>query len=114
MRVPNRGALALAKRLRQISTGSEEALWERLRDRQLLGLKLRRQVPIGPYIADFYCHELRLEEKAQISHDVNRDANLRALGYRVLRVTNREIQDHLESVLEAIRHLYRHRTSQPG
>jgi very-short-patch-repair endonuclease len=101
-----------------MATRSEEALWEHLRDRQFLGLKFRRQVPIGPYVADFYCHELRLvleldgsihDEKSQISHDVNRDANLQALGFRVLRVTNREIQDHLDSVLESLRNLYHRR-----
>ncbi|MBW8874114.1 MAG: endonuclease domain-containing protein [Acidobacteria bacterium] len=102
-----------------MTTPSEESLWEHLRDRRLLGLKFRRQVPIGPYVADFYCHELRLileldgsihEEKSQISHDVNRDANLQVLGYRVLRATNREIHEHLESVLETIRDLYYRRS----
>jgi very-short-patch-repair endonuclease len=118
MRVPNPGALVRAKRLRRIATPAEEALWEHLRDRKLLGLKFRRQVPIGPYVADFYCYELRLvleldgpvhEGDSQISHDVNRDANLEALGFRVLRFTNREIHAHLESVLETIRRLYQRR-----
>jgi very-short-patch-repair endonuclease len=60
MRVPSKGALVRAKRLRRILTPSEEAIWEHLRDRKLLGLKFRRQVPVGPYVADFYCYELRL------------------------------------------------------
>ncbi|HYX23446.1 MAG TPA: endonuclease domain-containing protein [Thermoanaerobaculia bacterium] len=118
MRVPNKGALVRARRLRRISTASEDAFWEHLRDRKLLGLKFRRQVPIGPYVADFYCHEMRLiveldgsihEERAQVSHDVNRDANLRALGYRVLRFTNGQIHENLETILETIRDLYYHR-----
>ncbi|HEY2291596.1 MAG TPA: endonuclease domain-containing protein, partial [Thermoanaerobaculia bacterium] len=79
-----------------------------------------RQAPIGPYVADFLCHEMRLVleldgsvhlEPDQISHDQNRDANLRALGYRVLRYTNEELQDDLDSILEAIRGLYQTRTA---
>jgi very-short-patch-repair endonuclease len=115
MCVPTPGALVRAKRLRQISTPAEEALWAHLRDRKLLGLKFRRQVPVGPYVADFYCHEMRLileldgpvhEGGSQIRHDVNRDANLEALGFRILRFTNREVHSYLESVLETIRGLY--------
>jgi len=119
MRVPNPGALVRAKRLRRIATPAEEALWVHLRDRKLLGLKFRRQVPVGPYVADFYCYELRLileldgpvhEEDAQIRHDVNRDANLEALGFRILRFTNREVHAHPESVLETICGLYQRRS----
>jgi very-short-patch-repair endonuclease len=119
MRDQKRTAQLRAKDLRGSSTAFEEILWEHVRDRRLCGLKFRRQVPIGPYIADFFCHELRLvleldgsihEEVAQTAHDRNRDANLSALGYRVLRVTNREIQYDLEAVLERIKHLYLHRS----
>jgi len=119
MRIPSKGALVRAKRLRRVSTSSEDALWGHLRDRKLLGLKFRRQVPIGPYVADFYCYELRLvleldgsihEEDSQISHDRNRDANLMALGFRVLRFTNREAHEDLETLLETIRCLYLRRT----
>jgi very-short-patch-repair endonuclease len=119
MRVPSPGALVRAKRLRRISTPAEEALWEHLRDRKLLGLKFRRQVPVGPYVADFYCYELRLileldglvhEGDSQIRHDVNRDGNPEALGFRILRFTNREVHAHLESVLETIRGLYQRRS----
>ena len=120
MRVPSKGALVRAKRLRRILTPSEEAIWEHLRDRKLLGLKFRRQVPVGPYVADFYCYELRLvleldgsihEEASQISHDVTRDANLEALGFRVLRFTNQEATDNPETLLDTIRRLYLRRTS---
>ncbi|HEV8578726.1 MAG TPA: endonuclease domain-containing protein [Thermoanaerobaculia bacterium] len=111
------GALLRAKRLRQESTTAEEALWERLRDRKFLGLKFRRQVPIGPYIADFYCHERKLileldggvhEEERQKAHDENRDANLSALGIKILRFTNEELLQDLDSFLERVRgHLER-------
>jgi very-short-patch-repair endonuclease len=122
VRDSNRGTLVRARRLRNSSTLAEEALWERLRDRKVDGLKFRRQVPVGPYVADFFCHELRLvleldgpihEAETQASHDLNRDANLRALGYRVLRITNREIENDLESVLARIVDLYHRRSISP-
>ncbi len=119
MRFRDKDARERAKRLRQGSTPDEEVLWSHLRDRRFLGLKFRRQAPVGPYVADFLCHELRLIleldgavhlEAAQIARDRNRDANLQALGYRVLRFTNHQIQNDLESLLEAIRSLYQNRT----
>jgi very-short-patch-repair endonuclease len=119
---PNRNALVRAKRLRRISTSAEEVLWARLRGSQLHGLKFRRQVPIGPYVADFLCYELRLvleldgtvhDEPTQIAHDINRDANLNALGYRVLRITNQQIAEDLDAVLESITHLYHRRAVSP-
>jgi very-short-patch-repair endonuclease len=122
VRIPNKDALERAKSLRRVSTPSEETLWERLRDRQVAGLKFRRQVPIGPYIADFFCHELRLvleldgsihDEEPQIAHDENRDANLQDLGYRILRFPNRIVQEDIGSILEAIRRLYLHRSVSP-
>jgi len=106
------GNLGRAKRLRQESTPAEEALWERLRDRGFLGLKFRRQVPIGPYVADFYCHERKLvleldggihEEERQKVHDENRDANLKALGFRIVRFTNDELMEDPDSFLDKVR-----------
>ena len=111
-----------ARTLRKILTPSEEILWAQLRDRQALGLKFRRQVPIGPYVADFFCHELRLvleldgsvhEEESQIAHDENRDANLQALGYRTLRFPNRLVREDIQSILETIRRLYHNRSLSP-
>jgi very-short-patch-repair endonuclease len=106
------GAVGRAKRLRRQSTAAEEVLWERLRSRQFLGLKFRRQVPIGQYIADFYCHDRRLvleldggihDEPRQQSHDGNRDLNLTTLGYTILRFTNEEVLRNLDLVLETTR-----------
>jgi very-short-patch-repair endonuclease len=123
MRMANKGALVRAQRLRRISTAAEESLWDQLRDRRLLGLKFRRQAPIGPYVADFLCHELRLvleldgpvhAEPEQAAHDLNRDANLKALGYRVLRFTNHQVEADLDSLLETLRHLHNHRAQLPS
>src|SRR5688572_22698188 len=51
---------ARARALRQASTDAERLLWSRLRNRQLAGLKFRRQRPIGPFYLDFYAEVPRL------------------------------------------------------
>ena len=100
-----------AREMRRGPTMAEERLWERLRDRQLLGLKFRRQVQIDGYIADFCCRELRLivevdgkvhETQEQSAHDTNRDAYLRTRGYIVLRFPNEEVLLNSRSVQEKI------------
>ena len=82
-----------------------------LRDRKVAGLKFRRQQPVGPYVADFYCHELKLiveidgsihDGDQQIAHDQNRDANLAALGCTILRFTNSEVFLNARDVLKRI------------
>src|SRR5262249_58529080 len=49
-----------AKRLRETTTGAEDLLWRRLRRFPVSGTHFRRQVPIGPYVADFACTAARL------------------------------------------------------
>lgn len=103
----NRFQTKFARRLRRDMTDCERVLWFALRDRRLLGLKFRRQVPLGPYIADFYCAELRLVIEADgadhdPARDAKRDAHLAALGYRTLRVTNHDIRTNLSGVLARI------------
>ena len=58
---------AFSRQLRKDSTDAERALWSRLRAGQLMGTKWRRQVPLGPYFADFYCHAARLVLELGIS-----------------------------------------------
>ncbi len=90
-------------------TPAETLLWERLRNRRLHGLKFRRQHPLGPFIADFYCAAARLVVEVdggihleQQEQDAQRDAVLRAQGYRTLRVTNQAVLDDIEQVLHTI------------
>jgi very-short-patch-repair endonuclease len=49
-----------ARELRRNQTDAEQLLWGLLRDRRFAGKKFRRQHPVGRYILDFYCHELKL------------------------------------------------------
>ena len=100
-----------AKELRQPLTPSEQRLWSALRNRQLAGLKFRRQHPIHRAIADFCCAELKFivevdgpihNRKEQASHDQVRDAWLREQGYTILRLTNEDIDSYLEASLKII------------
>ena len=101
-----------ARELRREQTPAEEALWSLLRDRRLRRLKFRRQVPIGRFIVDFYCHRERLvieldgpvhEEPLQVAHDEDRDLYLRSMGMTVLRVSNQRVFEEPEAVLREIR-----------
>ncbi|MBE9077550.1 endonuclease domain-containing protein [Romeria aff. gracilis LEGE 07310] len=107
-RIPE-ALLTRARQLRQQQTPSEQILWECLRARRLNGVKFRRQHNIGQFIADFYCHEARLviELDGSIHHsrteqDAERDAWMQACGLRVLRMTNEDVQNHLEFVLTEV------------
>ena len=92
-----------ARRLRREMTRPEVALWQELKGSQL-GVKFRRQVPIGPYVVDFLCHERRLIVEVDGSQhtdgvDIDRDRWLHERGYRVLRIWNSIV---LEDVDEAV------------
>src|SRR2546425_3928171 len=98
-----------AKRLRRDETDAERKLWMRLRDRQLNGLKFRRQQPIGRYIVDFFCPEHRLvieldggHHADQIQADQRRTEFLNKVGYRVLRFWDNDVLTEPESVLQKI------------
>ena len=94
-------------------------MWQRLRAGQLYGLKFRRQVPIGPYIVDFFCPGVRLVVEIDgVTHvgatrDGIRDRWLEGEGYRVLRVWNNEVMGNLEGVLELIRQVARGENPSP-
>ena len=86
----------------------ERRLWKLLRDRRLGGLKFRRQVVLGRYIADFVCFRHRLiveadgpqhEDRAE---DAARDDWLRGQGFRVLRFPNQQIENRGDQVVGAI------------
>jgi very-short-patch-repair endonuclease len=100
-----------ARRLRRDMTDAERKLWETVRAGRLPGLSFRRQVPIGRYIADFFCpeHKLILEvdggqhaEMAAAGRDAERTAWLEANGYRVLRFWNHEVLENPEGVVTTI------------
>jgi len=87
-------------------TPTEKALWQRLRAKRLDGLKFRRQHPLGPFIADFYCaaHRLVVEidggiHETQAERDQARTEQFEAYGYRVIRFSNEQVKQDIEAVL---------------
>ena len=102
-------ATATARRLRANPTEVEKRLWLRLRDRGLLGLKFRRQVPLGPFVADFVCanHGIIVEldggqHSAIDVADRRRTAWLESRGWRVIRFWNNEVNENIDGVLQMI------------
>ena len=102
------GALTLTKAARELRsrmTDAERKLWFALKDRRFAAFKFRRQVPIGPYIADFLCFESRLilevdgGQHAESVRDVERDNWLVRNEFRVLRYWNNDVLQNLEGVL---------------
>lgn len=99
-----------ARAMRQDSTWGEIRLWQELR-RSQLGVRFRRQEPVGPYITDFACHAARLiVEIDGSSHNFRdetyaqrRDRWLRDQGWTVLHFTERYVLSNTEGALEVIR-----------
>ena len=111
----------LAQWLRREQTDSERRLWEKLRDRQMQGLKFRRQHPIGSYIVDFCCPERKVvvevdggQHTVQVSKDGDREAYLAEQGYSVLRFWNHDVLSHPDSVLEQISEAVKKPSPQPS
>jgi len=92
--------------LRHALTEAELDLWQLLRSRQLCDIKFRRQVPLGPWIADFVCFEHMLiveadgSQHADSRHDDSRDADLRRRGFRILRFWNNDVLANPNGVSE--------------
>ena len=97
-----------ARELRCTMTDAESTLWYHLRARRLLGLKFRREVPLGPYVVDFACLERSLVVEVDggqhngSESDVVRDRFLAGLGFTVLRFWNNEVLFGREMVLQLI------------
>jgi len=100
------GAAKRARRLRQTAPLSEQKLWDALRS---LKLGIRRQAPLGRYIADFAHHGARLVIEVdgrrhalpdEQLKDVERDAWLESQGYRVIRV-NDDLAERIGQIILA-------------
>jgi very-short-patch-repair endonuclease len=98
-----------ARRMRREMTEAELKLWSIPRNRALIGVKFRRQLPVGNYIADFCCLEHRLiveldgeQHAAQEAADASRSRFLAEEGFRVLRFWNNQVLSGSEFVVAEI------------
>ena len=98
------------KSLRKNATRAETLLWNRIRSRQIEGIKFRRQQPIENYIVDFVTFEKRIiieldggQHANQKHKDQQRDKRLTADGFTVLRFWNNDVLENINAVLEIIR-----------
>jgi very-short-patch-repair endonuclease len=102
--------LANAKTMRSAQTPAEQCLWYHLRANRFMGLKFKRQKPMGPYIVDFICLECGVivevdggQHGDQLACDRQRDQWLSLQGFIVLRFWNHDVLNRTEMVLERIR-----------
>jgi imidazole glycerol-phosphate synthase subunit HisF len=99
-----------AKMLRKTLTPAENILWGYLKTKPS-GYKFRRQHPLGIYIADFYCHSLKLvievdglihNKKEVGGYDKECQSFIEADGIKAIRFTNEEVETALEKVIAQI------------
>jgi very-short-patch-repair endonuclease len=111
IRLQEGASRTVAKKLRKQMTDAEVILWSRLRGNQLEGLKFRRQHPIKSYVADFACVEARLvveidgathSTAAEREHDAIRNKVLGREGWRILRVSNKDVCKNINETLQLI------------
>jgi imidazole glycerol-phosphate synthase subunit HisF len=106
----NHLVFGFAKQLRKEMTDAEKILWVHLKP-GIQNFKVRRQHPIGNYVADFFCHKLKLiievdgniHDLGEVKiNDIERDKQLTALGYRIKRFSNEQVYNELEFILTEI------------
>jgi very-short-patch-repair endonuclease len=109
-----------ARLLRENMTYYEKLLWERLKNKQICGVRFRRQHPIDFFIADFYCHEARIVveidgeiHEQQKEYDDGRSAEMERYHIKVIRFTNSEIVNNMEEVIKVIHNETSSRISSP-
>ncbi|MBQ8294233.1 MAG: endonuclease domain-containing protein [Alphaproteobacteria bacterium] len=105
----NNNLNSFARTNRRAGVLSEALLWNELK-RSALGVKFTKQKPIGNYIADFYCKELRLvieidgsSHDDKYEYDMERDEYMQSLGITVIRLNDKDVKKDMCSVLEWIK-----------
>ena len=96
-------------RLRADQSIPEKVLWSRLRNRKVGGYKFRRQHPLGPFVADFFCAEIGLVVELDSTYhtdrreqDAGRDRWMQERGLTVLRITASQLAKNEPGVLAGI------------
>ncbi|WP_432420069.1 endonuclease domain-containing protein [Nitratireductor mangrovi] len=102
------GGVARARELRRGGNMAEAMLWDELKAKKLGGYKFVRQMPLGPYFADFACRSQKLaveldgSQHADSTSDRRRDEFMRREGWSVLRFWSQDAVRELRSVCETI------------
>jgi very-short-patch-repair endonuclease len=108
MRGPQPAKTDIARSLRKAENNAEQALWADLKGRRLNGAKFTRQLPIGPYFADFACREERLvveldgSQHSDSEYDRRRDQFMIGDGWSVLRFWNVDALREADKVVDTI------------
>ena len=99
------------KVLRHNMTEAEKILWEELKKKEIFNARWKRQHPVDIFIVDFYCHrfklaievdgEIHLNEEI-LEHDDGREYEIEKFGIKILRFTNKEVFEDIESVRNRI------------
>ena len=98
-----------AKELRKAGNLAEALLWNKLKNKQMLGLDFDRQMPLGGYYVDFFCDKAKLiieidgdSHSNKIEYDQARDNYMKASGLKILRISDKSVLYHIDDVLEDI------------
>jgi very-short-patch-repair endonuclease len=100
-----------ARKLRASQTNAEALLWRALQNRKLAHWKFRRQHPVDRYIADFVTLDGKLvvevdgathSTAAELARDAERRRMIEACGFHIVRVTNVDVCENIDGVLELI------------
>ncbi|HET9160434.1 MAG TPA: DUF559 domain-containing protein [Caulobacteraceae bacterium] len=104
-------SIARARTIRRHMSPPEARLWDLLRSEPFADFHFRRQVPLGPYYADFASHRVRLVIEVDgashwtddaIAHDRHRTAFIQSQGYRVIRFTTTDVLGRISEVAASI------------
>jgi len=89
---------------------SEILLWEELKGRKMKGYQFLRQKPIGEYIVDFFCNQLKLvieidgdsHDDQNYKYDLKRQKWLESIGLTILRFDDIDVKKDMKNVLMSI------------
>ena len=104
----------IRKSLRNYSTSAEAVLWTKIKNKQIEGLKFRRQHSIANYVVDFYCPQLNLAIELDgefhasyqdIIRDKKRDSSLSDFGIKILRFENKIVFENPEEIINQIKNI---------
>jgi very-short-patch-repair endonuclease len=96
-----------AKLLRESMTEPEKELWKLLSNNKFMGLRFRAQHPIGKFIADFYCHSIKLvievdggihDLQENKEYDILRSTEIEKWDIHIVRFSNEHVLSDLKAV----------------